>query len=122
MTLKEIIKGNKWEEVESTFLSIFPKQKRNIIGYNRVFKKLKGMQEEPNDMVLEPTKVTNDDSEEGFYIDVCGTEKTISKSGKKKTETYSLIYVPWRKWLGMQVSKKTLKVLNELEIISFLYI
>ena len=41
MKLKEIIKASNWEAVRKAFLRIYPSQKKSIIGYEIVHKKLR---------------------------------------------------------------------------------
>jgi len=103
--------------VELTLLDIYPEEKKNISGYEEIFRQLVSMPVIETDMIIEIKREIDDfDNEE--YIDVSGRKKNESKDQKEQEVSYALEFTPWSEWLGMQIDKTSIKNFTGLEIIS----
>lgn len=114
MTLKKLTQIKTWEQISPTFLAIYPEAEKNMEGYKSVFEKLLAMDSEKMEMSIVITTVEDSfDGEE--YIDVSGRYN----HPKNQEENYSqgLEFTPWRKWLGMDISQKSLEDFSKQEII-----
>jgi hypothetical protein len=117
MKLIDLIKQNSWLSVELTLLEIYPKEKKNISGYEDNFRQLVSMPVIESDMIIEIKREIDDfDNEE--YIDISGRKKNESKDLKEQEVSYALEFTRWSEWLGMQIDKTSIKNFTELEIIS----
>ena len=75
------------------------------------------MEPEIIDMSIVITKEKEDDEE---YVDVSGLYNNPKNVGEKYSQGIEL--VPWRKWLGMDMSKESLKnYLNQEIVVRCLY-
>lgn len=112
MTLKYLILNSTWTNISSLFLEIYPEAEKNLKGYENVFEKLLLIDPEHMDMSIVTTKVKDG---EDVYIDVSG----LHNHPKNEEENYlqGLELTPWRKWLGMDISKDSLNEFSELELI-----
>jgi len=117
MKLIELIRQNSWLSVELTLLDIYPEEKKNISGYEEIFRQLVSMPVIETDMIIEIKREIDDfDNEE--YIDISGRKKNEPKDQKEQEISYALEFTPWSEWLGMQIDKNSIKNFTELEIIS----
>jgi len=112
MTFKQLVKTNCWESISSIFLKIYPQASENIEGYKMVFEKLIVIEAERIDISIVVTKVKDQEEE---YFDVSG----LHNNPKNEEEKYSqgIEFVPWRKWLGMDISRESLIDFSPQEII-----
>lgn len=112
MTLKNLIKNNKWAAISPLFLDLYSDAEEDIVGYEVVFNNLGSMKPVKIDMFIVIYK--EKDSEEE-YIDVSG----LHKYPKNKEEKYpqGIELTPWSKWLGMTIHPATLEMYSEQEII-----
>ncbi len=117
MKLIDLIKQNSWLSVELTHLEIYPKEKKNISGYEDNFRQLVSMPVIESDMIIE-IKREIDDFDNKEYIDISGRKKNESKDLKEQEVSYALEFTRWSEWLGMQIDKTSIKNFTELEIIS----
>ena len=102
MKLIDLIKQNSWLSVELTLLEIYPKEKKNISGYEDNFRQLVSMPVIESDMIIEIKREIDDfDNEE--YIDISGRKKNESKDLKEQEVSYALEFTRWSEWLGMQI-------------------
>lgn len=116
MTLKQLLKTNTWLAISDMFLKLYPDAEINIKGYEAAFQKLKIMDPEGSEILIVISQEKDDDDDDDEeYIDVSG----IHNYPKNEEENYSqgLELTPWRKWLGMTISKESFKDFSELEII-----
>ena len=117
MKLIELIRRNSWLSVELTLLDIYHEEKKNISGYEEIFRQLVSMPVIETDMIIEIKREIDDfDNEE--YIDISGRKKNEPKDQKEQETSYALEFTPWSEWLGMQIDKNSIKNFTELEIIS----
>ena len=112
MTFEQLLKTNNWQSISSMFLKIYPKAESEIDGYKNVFHKLVRMSPERTDMSIVIAKIMDDDKE---FIEVCG----LHNNPKRQDEKYlqGIEYVPWRKWLGMDICKESMDSYSNEEII-----
>ena len=113
----ELIKKNLWLNVEENFLGLYPKQKKNISEYEKIFNHLKILQPENSKFTLNLVEV-KDDFDEEIYVDVSGYLTDEKKNTVGNAVSYALEFTPWEEWLGMDIDKKSTQVFSESEIIS----
>jgi hypothetical protein len=119
MKLYDLIKSNNWLSVELTLLRLYADQEKMLDGYRNVFEKL--IITEPREYELEIV-LTECDSDPIFEGD---KDTYVEVSGRKKipdpdsiTESYSLEFLEWDKWLGMDLAAETIQNFSDLEIIA----
>ncbi|GGW48736.1 DUF6557 family protein [Arenibacter certesii] len=112
MTFNKLIQTHTWASIASKFLTTYPEAEKNIKGYELVFEKLKKMDPEKTDMGLGLKSVIGEDEN---YVDVFG----LHKNPNTKEENYpqGIEFIPWRQWLGMEVSKESLAIFTAQDII-----
>lgn len=112
MILKQLIRTNNWATILPMFLELYPEAKKDIDDYKAVFEQLAMMQHEEIDMSI-IISLVKDEYEE--YVDVSG----LHNNPKTAEEKYSvgIEFIPWRKWLSMDINKESLDDFLELEII-----
>lgn len=112
MTLKQLILNNTWPTISTVFIETYPDSEKSMAGYKTVFTKLVLLNPEETDISIVITKEKDGDEE---YIDVSG----LHNHPRNKEETYSqgIEFTPWRKWLGMDISKESLNDFSEAELI-----
>jgi hypothetical protein len=115
MKFHEIIKTNNWLSLEATLLKLYPDQAKNIEAYQDVFSKLQTMKSLKTKTHIEVAQRYADKLNEEDYVEVYGIEQ--NRTATKSTHV-AIEFTPWKTWLGMEISTKTLKEFNELEIIS----
>jgi len=109
--LKEIINNHKWPEVEKKFLKLYSDQKRNILGYKKVFFALQKMKPAKPDVELK-LDFCKDKDEEKPYVHVSGYK------ARARFKYWAIEFMPWNQWLGMNIESETEFSFSELEIIS----
>ncbi|MFN3315585.1 MAG: DUF6557 family protein [Raineya sp.] len=115
MKLQEIIQSNHWLSVELILLQLYPDQIDAIDEYSRVFEYLKGLEPQDNSMKIVLTEhIVEYESEALTEIEVSGEE--TDENGNKIS--YALEFTRWNKWLGMDISPRTIANFTELEIIA----
>ena len=113
MTLKALMQNSEWPAISVKFLEIFPEAKKNLEGYKTVFEKLMVMEPERIDMTIVVAKEKDEDEE---YIEVSGLHNNPKNQSEKYLQGIEL--VPWRKWLGMDISSESLDSYSPQEIIA----
>jgi len=116
MKLAEIIRTNNWLSVELTLLNLYPDQQENIEAYKEVYKKLVTSEIEESEIQIEIEKAYDEVTSEENIPHIYGTKSR--KNENQITENLAIEFVPWKEWLGMNLSRKALADFNELEIIS----
>jgi hypothetical protein len=114
MTLKKLIEFNTWPTISLLLMEIYPEAEKNLQHYKMVFEELTVMDYEEMDISIVITKEKDEvDGEE--YIDVSG----LHNHPKNIEESYSqgIEFVPWEKWLGMDISKGSFDNFSQIEII-----
>lgn len=116
MKFVDLIKTNSWLSVEIVFLQIFPDEKKNVLGYGKVFNELSHLKPIDTDITILVHHVKDDfDNEE--HVDVSGYYNDPSKSIDDFTNSLALELTAWEKWLGMDIDKQSLIDFTELELI-----
>lgn len=115
ITFIELIKNNAWLSIELTLLELYPNEKENIAGYQKMFNKLQLLNPTLTDIAI-VVKWETDDFDNTKYVDVSG------KYNKPKSEeekfSQALEFTPWSEWLAMEIATESLQNFNELEIIA----
>jgi hypothetical protein len=120
MNLYDLIKSYNWLSVELTLLKLYPDQDKLLDEYRNVYEKLKLT--EPADykeLEIVLTEYDNDpnfESDKETYVDVSGQKKIPNLNDI--TSGYAIEFLEWEKWLGMDLSKETIKNFSDLEIIA----
>lgn len=115
MTLHQLIHNNSWLSVSVILLEIYPAEEKSLEGYETVFEKLLIMASEETDMTIVIKTVTDDyDGED--YVDVSG--KYNHPQNEQQAFSHAIEFTPWKKWLGMDICKESVKKFTELELIS----
>ncbi|WP_026449583.1 DUF6557 family protein [Aequorivita capsosiphonis] len=114
MTFKQLILSHFWTNISSIFIETYPEAEKDLEGYKMVFEKLAMMDPEEIDMSIVITN-EKDDFDAEAYIDISG----LYNNPKNEEEHYSqgIEFTPWREWLGMDISEKSLSIFSEQEII-----
>lgn len=117
MKFAEIIKRNSWLSVELVFLQLYPKEKKNISGYETVFNNLKTLGPTETDFSIIVSNEKDDfDNEE--YVHVSGYNNHPEDNEDESPNSFALEFTNWTEWLGMDMDEKSLSEFTELEIIS----
>ena len=116
MKLKEIITTSNWEAVRKIFLHNYPSQKKAIIGYEIVYKKLRSKSPTISTMELFCDKGEPILKGDEPFHDVYGIDGTKREDGE--LEKFSLGLTPWSQWLGSSLSESILNNYTKEEIIS----
>lgn len=112
-TLKQIIQTHGWASVAAILRSLYPKEEKNIDGYEDLFSQLRIMAAEDIQMVIVLKTVIDGDEE---YVDVSGKYKYPKTEEEKFSQ--AIEFLPWRQWLGMGIDPESLQEFTELEIIA----
>lgn len=111
MTFKELLQSYTWPSLSTVFLDIYPDAAEMMDAYKTVFENLQIIEPEDIDMSIDITSEIDDES----YVEVLG----IYNNPKNEEEHYSqaIEFTPWRNWLAMDISKESLELFSEEEII-----
>lgn len=112
MTLKALMQHMDWPDLSAKFLEIFPEAEKDLEGYKTVFEKLTEMEPQRMDMTIVVAKEKGEDEE---YIEVSGLHNNPKNQSEKYLQGIEL--VPWRNWLGMDISSESLDSYSPHEII-----
>lgn len=110
--LSELIKNASFENICKAMMKWWPDQETSKESYKDVFAKLSVMTPKKhnlNDMFIDVSIVEEDGKD---YLDVTGME--LSNPNK----SYAIEFVPWIEWISMFITKKTLNILSNDEIIA----
>ncbi len=116
MKLKEIIATSDWEIIRKIFLRNYPSQKKSILGYEFVYKKLRAKSPTISSMVLYCNKSEPILKGDDQFHDIYGIDGTKREDGE--LEKFSLSLTPWSQWLGSSLSENILNNYTKEEIIS----
>lgn len=116
MKFKKIITTSNWEAVRKVFLHNYPSQKKAIIGYKNVYKKLRSKSPTISTMELFCDKGESILKGDEPFHDVYGIDGTKRDDGE--LEKFSLSLTSWSKWLGSSLSESILNNYTKKEIIS----
>ena len=114
-TFAALIQNNAWLSIELALLELYPDEKENMAGYQKVFNQLQLLSPTPTEINI-VVKWETDDFDDTKYVDVSG------KYNNPKTEeeefSQALEFTPWSEWLAMEIATESLQNFNELEIIA----
>ena len=113
MKLKDLIDSHHWDEITKRMKKLYPKSKKSIKGYEKVFYYLKATEPKPQGkrkilIELEPAHNKEDDK---YYTYVHGI------TPKRRGSEYSLMLTPWEEWLDMEICEATLYNYTNIDII-----
>ena len=108
MTFKELIDRQQWGKVKKKLLKLYPKEKKNLKGYEIVFKGLKKLKPKPQKMQIELVPCHE---QEGYYW------TNVHGKYKSKRQGYAIEYSPWEEWLGMEIEAWTTFSYSEIDIV-----
>jgi hypothetical protein len=114
MTLNDLIKSNTWATIAPKFLESYPEAEKDLQAYKTVFEKLRTMPPERIDMAIVITEEM-DTIDGELYIDVVGIYNNPTTPEEKYPQ--GIEFLPWRKWLGMDIDKNSLTNFSEQEIV-----
>lgn len=117
MKFSDILKRNSWLSVELVFLQLYPKEMKNISGYETVFNILKTLGPTETDFSIVVSNEKDDfDNEE--YVHVSGYINHPEDNEDESPNSFALEFTNWSEWLGMDLDEKSIKDFTELELIS----
>lgn len=96
-------------------MEIYPDEEKSLEGYETVFEKLLMMASDETDMTI-VIKAVKDAFDEEEYVDVSG--KYNHPQNEEQSFSRAIEFTPWKKWLGMDICKESLKNFSELEILA----
>lgn len=96
------------DAIVDRLVELYPDQnrKKQKAGYKKALEEIKSLKPEKYNLRI----VLRDFEEEG--------EKWTRVSGIEAGESYAIEFTPWRQWLGMIVSSKTVKKYSQLDIVA----
>ncbi|TVZ28573.1 hypothetical protein JM83_3707 [Gillisia sp. Hel_I_86] len=115
MTLQQLVQCNSWLSISAILLEIYPDEEKSLEGYETVFEKLLMMASEETDMTI-VIKAVKDAFDEEEYVDVSG--KYNHPQNEEQSFSQAIEFTSWKKWLGMDICKESLKDFSELEILA----
>jgi len=115
MTLKQLITDHNWSSIALVLKALYPKQESNLYGYEEVYNTLIIMNPEPSELCISVSHAIDDFDGEA-YVNVSGIYKTPRTDEEKWSQ--AIEFVPWKEWLGMEITQDSLNKFSELEIIT----
>lgn len=116
-TFATLIQNNTWLSTELILLELYPDEKKNIEGYQKMFNQLQLLSPTPSEVII-VVKWETDDFDGAKYVDVSGKYKYNNSKTEKEQIPLAIGFTPWSEWLGMEVATESLQNFNELEIIA----
>jgi len=114
-TFETLIQNNAWSSIELTLLELYPDEKENIAGYQKMFNQLQLLSPTPSEIII-VVKWETDDFDGTKYVDVSGKYNNPKTEEEKFSQ--ALDFTPWSEWLAMKIATESLHNFNELEIIA----
>ena len=113
--MKNLLKKFTDEEILLRLFELYPDQEKSLKGYMLTLKELRETRPKKSKMKICVSTVIDDlaeEDEDKEYVHVDGYLR-----GSKWH--YAIEYSPWAEWLGMEVTKKSLKNFTELDIVAY---
>lgn len=107
--MKKLIDKYNFKTIKKRFLELYPDQKKNIPGYEKVFERLKKLKPKKDNFKIS-LRVYKEKGEEDWI-------KVSGLNPKDKNVSYAIEFTSWNQWLGMKIERKTLKLFPEIDII-----
>jgi len=95
-------------------LKLYPDQTEHLETYRKIFHNLRLMKPEACTTEIVIQYVSEDDTDVSTAIEVYGTDRIAQK---EHADCFALEYQPWKEWLGMTVSERTVSGFSEPEIV-----
>lgn len=111
-TLADLINRHEWKEVKKRMKKLYPKPRKNLNGYKKVFEELKTLPvftQGKRPLLIEVHACH--DQYDGYYTDVHAV------TPKKRGESKGLDATRWEKWLGMEIWPASLYDYSEVDIV-----
>lgn len=115
MTLKQLIANHNWSSIALVLKELYPDQESNLDGYDEVYNKLMIMNPESTELSISVTNEVDDFDGEA-YVHVSGIYETPRTEEEKWS--HAIEFVPWKEWLGMEITQDSLNNFSEMEIIA----
>lgn len=97
MKLKDIILQTTWPQVAIDLVSAYPKERKNIEGYAKVYCALWRMEPADTETILYIEKIADDFEPELYF-------NHLYLKTPEDEVTYSPMACPWEEWLGMEIA------------------
>jgi hypothetical protein len=126
MKFKELIRKHSWNDVQSTFMRLYPDQEKSVEGYKQVFRELQNISpvETKIRIVIEDVY---DEYDKKYYTHVSGKDGTLNKESDpehfkdddigNQEVSYAIEFTDWAEWLSMDIDHESLSKYSELDII-----
>jgi hypothetical protein len=112
MKLIDIFFRYSWQELESHYLKLYPKEKSHHDKAREAFNYIKSLQPASTRMKIE---IDYRQDADGNYHDVFGKDGTVREDGLE--ERCCLALVDWEEWLGMDIEPGVQKMYADLDIV-----
>lgn len=117
MKFKDILKNTTWLRIENKLLELYPDEKNNISGYEKVYNDLLLMKPKSQNISI-VLSLHTDEFDNTEYVDVSGKNNFPEEDNNEHTFSLALEFAAWREWLGMDIEEDTLQNFSKLEIIA----
>lgn len=126
MKLGDLIDELDWDEVQDALLKNYGDIEQNIVEYEQVFYRLKGMESAESDMkihvvLIDEREIFGKDLADDPYWVVHGTNGSLNKEAEdyeyfkdntseewaNSEQTFALELTPWNQWLAMDIDDET---------------
>jgi hypothetical protein len=111
MNLKDLLDSTKWVNVKKSLMYFYPLQRNNLKGYQEVFKVLRTLTPELNDIKIEVLMEDKADN---------NNAQPIIMGKLDDTENICLGFETWEKWLGMNIPEKLIKQYSSADILAMM--
>jgi len=130
MTFANLIAHLAWPDVLAALLRLYPDEKKSLEGYRVVLAHLKQLDPEMSKMRIIVEERFQPEIDEAPHIDVTGRDGTLNRELEdfkhfqdevdeeyaSAEADFSLSFLPWAKWLGMQINPATLEEFSQPDI------
>ena len=126
MKFKNLIYKYNWNDVQSTFMQLYPDQEKSIEGYKEVFEELRYIKPVETKMRIVIEDVY-DEYDKNNYTHVSGKDGTLNKESNpehfkdddigNQEVSYAIEFTDRAEWLAMDIDHESLSRYSELEII-----
>ncbi|MCB9136519.1 MAG: hypothetical protein H6636_13925 [Anaerolineales bacterium] len=115
MKLLDLLQKHPWEEIQSALVRLYPDHESELEGYQKVYKKLQTLTATRSDQLLHLELVYSKHTGE-YQLEIKHLSPTPAPTDTGPL--LSLEFTPWAKWLGMELTPKTLEKFSEYDILA----
>lgn len=108
MKLQELLLSSNWADVQKAFLGFYPDEEEDIKELEKVYQNLNALTPVESDLTL--TLSLFEDEDEPFVH--------VSGKNQETDEDFSLGFVPWAEWLGMEIDEISLTDFSQTDIVA----